>query len=38
MVFTDNAPSGIRRGQTVRIRLELGESKQAVFIAYGRVL
>ncbi len=35
MVFTDDAPSGIRRGQTVRIRLELGESEQAVLLPTG---
>lgn len=35
MVFTGEAPSGIRRGQTVRIRLELGESEQAVLLPTG---
>ncbi len=35
MFFTDEAPSGIRRGQTVRIRLELGESNQAVLLPTG---
>jgi HlyD family secretion protein len=35
MVFTDEAPSGIRRGQTVRIRLELGESEQAILLPTG---
>jgi HlyD family secretion protein len=35
MAFTDEVPSGIRRGQTVRIRLELGESQQAVLLPTG---
>ncbi|WP_246255668.1 efflux RND transporter periplasmic adaptor subunit [Cyclobacterium plantarum] len=35
MVFTGNAPTGIRRGQTVRIRLELGESEQATLLPTG---
>lgn len=35
MIFTDEAPSGIRRGQTVRIRLELGESQQTKLLATG---
>ncbi len=35
MMFTDEAPTGIRRGQTVRIRLELGESEQAVLLPTG---
>jgi HlyD family secretion protein len=35
MFFTDEAPTGIRRGQTVRIRLELGESQQAVLLPTG---
>ena len=35
MFFTGEAPSGIRRGQTVRIRLELGESEQAVLLPTG---
>ncbi|WP_194776876.1 efflux RND transporter periplasmic adaptor subunit [Pararhodonellum marinum] len=35
MIFTDEVPSGIRRGQTVRIRLELGESEQAVLLPTG---
>lgn len=35
MFFTDEAPSGIRRGQTVRIRLELGESEQAILLPTG---
>lgn len=35
MVFTGEAPTGIRRGQTVRIRLELGESEQAILLPTG---
>ncbi|PRY90494.1 efflux RND transporter periplasmic adaptor subunit [Mongoliibacter ruber] len=35
MFFTDEVPTGIRRGQTVRIRLELGESEQAVLLPTG---
>jgi HlyD family secretion protein len=35
MFFTDDVPSGIRRGQTVRIRLELGESNQAILLPTG---
>ncbi len=35
MIFTGEAPSGIRRGQTVRIRLELGESEQATLLPTG---
>jgi HlyD family secretion protein len=35
MVFTGEAPTGIRRGQTVRIGLELGESKQAILLPTG---
>ncbi len=35
MVFTGEVPSGIRRGQTVRIGLELGESKQATLLPTG---
>ncbi|PSL07707.1 efflux RND transporter periplasmic adaptor subunit [Cecembia rubra] len=35
MAFTDDVPNGIRRGQTVRIRLELGESQQAVLLPTG---
>lgn len=35
MFFTGEVPSGIRRGQTVRIRLELGESEQAVLLPTG---
>jgi HlyD family secretion protein len=35
MEFTKNIPKEIRIGQTSRIRLELGESKQAVLISRG---
>lgn len=35
MNFVESIPAGIRRGQTVRIRLELGESQQAVLLAAG---
>ncbi len=35
MIFTGEVPSGIRRGQTVRIGLELGESKQAILLPTG---
>jgi HlyD family secretion protein len=35
MVFSSDVPTGIRRGQTVRIGLELGESKQAVLLPTG---
>ncbi|WP_114752105.1 efflux RND transporter periplasmic adaptor subunit [Pleomorphovibrio marinus] len=35
MSFTGEVPSGIRRGQTVRIRLELGESQQATLLPTG---
>ncbi|MCH7411457.1 HlyD family efflux transporter periplasmic adaptor subunit [Belliella sp. DSM 111904] len=35
MNFTGEIPTGIRRGQTVRIRLELGESEQAVLLSSG---
>ncbi|TVP51454.1 MAG: efflux RND transporter periplasmic adaptor subunit [Mongoliibacter sp.] len=35
MFFTDEVPTGIRRGQTVRIRLELGESEQAILLPTG---
>lgn len=35
MFFTDEVPTGIRRGQTVRIRLELGESNQAILLPTG---
>lgn len=33
--FTDGAPDGLRRGQTVRIRLELGDSSSALLLARG---
>lgn len=35
MIFTGEVPTGIRRGQTVRIGLELGESKQAILLPTG---
>jgi len=35
MVFSSASPSGIRRGQTVRIRLELGESEQTNLLPTG---
>jgi HlyD family secretion protein len=35
MVFTGNIPGAIRIGQTSRIKLELGESKEAVLIPRG---
>ncbi len=35
MIFTANIPNAIRIGQTSRIKLELGESKQAVLIPRG---
>jgi HlyD family secretion protein len=35
MIFTEDLPEGIRRGQTVRIRLELGESEQAILLPTG---
>ncbi len=35
MIFTKDVPEEIRIGQTSRIRLELGESKEAVLIARG---
>lgn len=35
MFFTEDVPAGIRRGQTVRIRLELGESEQAILLSTG---
>jgi len=35
MVFTSEAPSGARRGQTVRIRLELGDSEQTLLLPTG---
>ncbi|MEX0609580.1 MAG: efflux RND transporter periplasmic adaptor subunit [Balneolaceae bacterium] len=35
MEFAGNAPDGLRRGQTLRIRLELGESASAVQLPRG---
>lgn len=35
MEFVGEAPSSLRRGQTVRIRLELGESSKAVLLSRG---
>jgi len=35
MVFTGESPKGIRRGQSVRIRLELGDSEQSLLIPTG---
>ncbi len=35
MEFTDQTPEGIRRGQTLRIRLELGDLAEAVLIPRG---
>ena len=35
MLFVDDAPDGIRRGQTVHIKLELGELSEAVFVDRG---
>ncbi|MBY5950691.1 efflux RND transporter periplasmic adaptor subunit [Algoriphagus marincola] len=35
MVFTGESPQGIRRGQSVRIRLELGQSEQSLLLATG---
>ena len=35
MVFTDDVPNQIKIGQTSRIKLELGESKQAVLLTKG---
>ncbi|WP_026947368.1 efflux RND transporter periplasmic adaptor subunit [Algoriphagus marincola] len=35
MVFTGENPQGIRRGQSVRIRLELGQSEQSLLLATG---
>lgn len=35
MEFTSTAPAGIRRGQTLRIRLELGDLSEAVLIPRG---
>jgi HlyD family secretion protein len=35
MVFTGENPPGIRRGQSVRIRLELGQSEQSLLLPTG---
>jgi HlyD family secretion protein len=35
MDFTDETPNGIRRGQTVRVRLELGDQTEATLLARG---
>lgn len=35
MLFVDEVPDGIRRGQTVHIKLELGELSEAVFVDRG---
>ena len=35
LVFEDEEPAGIRRGQTVRVRLELGEATDAILLAKG---
>ncbi len=35
MEFTNNQPTGIKRGQSVRIRLELGNSAQALLLPVG---
>ncbi|MGD8749606.1 MAG: HlyD family efflux transporter periplasmic adaptor subunit [Balneolaceae bacterium] len=35
MEFVNEPPSGLTRGQTVRIRLELGESSKAILLARG---
>ena len=35
LLFLDDAPDGIRRGQTVHIKLELGELSEAVFVDRG---
>jgi len=35
MEFVDEAPTGIRRGQRVRIRLELGDASQALLLEKG---
>lgn len=35
MNFTGSEPGGIRRGQTVRVRLELGDPTEAVLVARG---
>ena len=35
LMFTDNVPRGIRRGQTLHIRLELGDLTEAITLARG---
>ena len=35
MLFVDGQPQGIRRGQTLHIRLELGELTNAITVARG---
>jgi HlyD family secretion protein len=35
MKFTGESPKGIRRGQSVRIRLELGDSEQSLLLSTG---
>ncbi|MEM8484107.1 MAG: efflux RND transporter periplasmic adaptor subunit [Bacteroidota bacterium] len=35
MEFTDESPAGIRRGQTLRIRLELGDLTEALLVPKG---
>lgn len=35
MEFVNEAPGGLRRGQTVRVRLELGESSEATLLPRG---
>ena len=35
MFFTEESPAGIRRGQTLRIRLELGDLSEALLIPRG---
>ena len=35
MEFTDETPGGIRRGQTLRIRLELGDLTEAILVPRG---
>jgi len=35
MNFTGETPDGIRRGQTVRVRLELGDQTEAILLARG---
>ncbi|MDF2158135.1 efflux RND transporter periplasmic adaptor subunit [Algoriphagus sp. CAU 1675] len=35
MAFTGESPQGIRRGQSVRIRLELGDSEQSLLLPTG---